>query len=140
MNYDTISKAWSGLGLDREFMSDASMGTVFIPYAFLGLRASEDGVLTISPALPTGLRRMGVRNVLYRGTHLTIEMGEDYLSLDGSNIPRPEALRVKVRLPAHVRRPGIDGRPVDGTRDEQGRLVLETDLRPFRIGFERSVR
>ena len=129
-----------GLGLDREFMSDAGMGTVFIPYAFLGLRASEEGVLTISPALPTGLRRVGVRNVLYRGNHLTIDAGADYLSLGGSNRPGPEGLRVKVHLPAHARRPSIDGGPVDGTRDEQGRLVLATDLRPFRIGFERSVR
>ncbi|MDP6108229.1 MAG: hypothetical protein QGI33_07330, partial [Candidatus Brocadiia bacterium] len=129
-----------GLGLDREFMSDASMGTVFIPYAFLGLRASEDGVLTVSPALPTGARRIGVRNVLYRGNHLTIEAGRDYVSLDGSRVPRPDGLRIKVRLPARARRPRIDGRAASGTRDEHGRLVLETDLRPLRIEFERPSR
>ena len=129
-----------GLGLDREFMSDASMGTVFVPYAFLGLRAGEDGALTISPALPTGVGRMGVRNVLYRGSHLTIEMGEDYLSLDGSHVPQADGLRVKLRLPAHARRPTIDGRRVAGRRDDQGRLVLETDLRPLRVEFGRSRR
>ena len=36
-----------GLGLDHEFLSDATLGTMFVLYAFLGMEATEDGVLDI---------------------------------------------------------------------------------------------
>jgi hypothetical protein len=123
-----------GLGLDREFLSDAGLGTLF-PLAFLGLRAEQDGVLDLAPALPSALTRLGVTNVFYRGSYLTVEAGRRSLRLSGS-IPAAAGLRVRVTFRGTP--PGarlmVDGRPcAEARRDAAGALALVTALRPLRV-------
>ncbi len=72
-----------GLGLDREFMSDAALGTIVPTYALLGLDVQEDGVLTISPSLPAGLDWLEVSNISFLGHRLTIRARRDGLSVRG---------------------------------------------------------
>lgn len=125
-----------GLGLDREFLSDASIGTTFPLYAFLGVSANEDGVLTIAPALPSKLEKIGVSNVFYRGNHLTIEAGRTYVSLKGSSTPKSAGLSARVlfrRAPAGsvVQ---VDGKPAAAVaRDASGGLEVTVELKPCLI-------
>lgn len=125
-----------GLGLDREFLSDACMGTSFVVHAFLGLDAAADGVLTICPALPSRLERVGARNVFYRGNHLTIEAGRNYISLEGSSTPAASGLKARAvfRNVPKGARVLVDGREATGAhRDGRGTLSMLADLRPCRI-------
>ncbi len=85
-----------GLGLDREFMSDAAIGTTFIPFAFLGIEAKGDKVLSVQPAIPSQLEKVGVRNVYYHRNYLTIEAGKDYVSFKGSKMVGESGLQVEV--------------------------------------------
>jgi hypothetical protein len=125
-----------GLGLDREFLSDGSLGTEFVFHAFLGVRCEKDGVLTIRPAVPSGLEYVGVENVCFRGNHLRIEAGKDYVSLEGSRIPSSTGLTAAVTF-RNVP-PGaavtVDGKPADSAaKDETGAVTVTVDLRPVRI-------
>lgn len=125
-----------GLGLDREFLSDSAMGTIFVPFAFLGLAVEEDGVLTVSPALPSALDRLAVSNVFFRGNHLRIEAGRDYVSLGGGLLPHTEGLRARI-LFRHTP-PGatawIGGERVRScTRRADGTLVVDVPLGSVRV-------
>lgn len=121
-----------GLGLDREFLSDAALGTAFVPLAFLGLDAAQDGVLTIAPAVPSSLQRIGASGIFYRGRHLTIEAGHEGLSLV-SDVPRDDGLfaRIVFRTRPTDVVPFVDGRParwrmLEGERWPCIRVPLKT--------------
>lgn len=125
-----------GLGLDREFLSDASLGTVFLLYAFLGVDSTEDGVIDIRPAVPTKLEKIGVKNVFYRGNYLTIEAGRNYVSLVGSKIVDGNNLMVRVLFRnagkhAKVFLDGQEYKNVMCLRD--GSVVVVSSLSPVRI-------
>ncbi|MDH7603213.1 MAG: hypothetical protein QHI38_13830, partial [Armatimonadota bacterium] len=125
-----------GLGLDREFLSDASLGTVFILYAFLGVDATEDGVLDIRPAVPTALHKVGVRNVFYRGNYLTIESGRNYVSLAQSRVSNANGLKVRVlfRRAVGAKKVFIDGKECSSfVRARDGSVTVVVDLAPVRI-------
>ncbi|MDO8587821.1 MAG: hypothetical protein Q7T82_12375 [Armatimonadota bacterium] len=130
-----------GLGLDREFLSDASLGTLFLLYAFLGVDATEDGVISVAPAIPTRLDKIGVRNVYYRGNYLTIEAGGDYVSFQGSKITGAAGLKARVTFP---RPPGgfeilVDGKRAGRyTKGPDGEVTVVTDLQPVRIELRRK--
>lgn len=124
-----------GLGLDHEFLSDSSLGTIFLLSAFLGVDATEDGVLSIAPAIPAKLDKIGVENVFYRGNHLRIEAGRDYVSLEGSTIPAGSGLRLHVTL--RNAPPGavlyVDGKLARSGRTTDSSVQVTTDLRPVRV-------
>lgn len=125
-----------GLGLDREFLSDASLGTEFLFYAFLGIDSREDVVITIRPAIPLELDKIGVTNVYYRGNHLKIEAGRDYVSLAGSKIPNGAGLKARIILrnvPAKAQffADGILIRDIN--RQKNGSASVTVDLHPMRI-------
>jgi Glycosyl hydrolase family 65, C-terminal domain len=125
-----------GLGMDREFLSDAALGTVFVPEAFLRVDAPEDGVLALAPTLPSGLDKIGMRNLFYRGNHLTVEASWGYVSLEGSRIPNVSGLRLRVTLRNVPERFVclVDGKPVEeAKRNARGEVTVETDLAPVRI-------
>ena len=129
-----------GLGLDREFLSDASLGTVFLVYAFLGVDAKADGVISVEPAIPSRLDRIGVRNVYYHGSYLTIEAGRDYVSFEGSKMNGAAGLRASVALRAPSGRFEIlvgGKRAKRFTRRADGAVVVMTDLKPVRIEMAR---
>jgi hypothetical protein len=125
-----------GLGLDHEFLSDGSLGTEFLFYAFLGIDTNEDNVLSICPAVPSQLDKIGVTNVFYRGNHLTVEAGRYYVSLQGSRITDHQGMKVKITLRGvpdnfHV---FVDGAPVhDYARGRNGDITITTDLNPVRV-------
>lgn len=125
-----------GIGLDREFLSDASLGAVVPLYAFLGLDTARDGFLTIAPALPAALERFGVRNVWYRGRYLdiTARRGSVVIACRSATVgdraeavvrlPRPDAGRAVALVngqPAQPRESGnaieADFALVDGTTE-----------------------
>ena len=124
-----------GLGLDREFLSDASLGTLFLLYAFLGVDAKEDGVISVAPAIPTRLDKIGVRNVYYRGNYLTIEAGKGCVSFEGSKINNATGLKVRVafRNAPKGARVFVGGKPLPGVHRTRDGLVALTDLRPVRV-------
>lgn len=125
-----------GLGLDREFLSDGSLGTQFVFHAFLGAKVERDGELRLAPAVPSALERIGVENVHFRGCHLRIEAGRDYVSLEGSRMASEEPLTLGVAFADAPRSATVwvDGQRAEGTeRDAAGRLVVRTALRPVRI-------
>jgi len=124
-----------GLGLDREFLSDASLGTLFLLYAFLGVDAREDGVISVAPAIPTRLGKVGVRNVYYRGNYLTVEAGKDYVSFEGSKIENATGLKVRVtfRNAPKGARVFVDGKPLSSVRGTRDGLVAVMDLQPVRM-------
>lgn len=125
-----------GLGLDREFLSDSCLGTVFPLFAFMGVDAIEDRVLSIAPAVPSELDKVGVRNVFYHNNYLTIEAGKDYVSLAGSRITDADGLKVRVTLPnvPEGAELFLDGKPhADVERAPDGRATIFADLKPLRI-------
>jgi len=125
-----------GLGLDREFLSDASLGTVFLLYAFLGVDAEEDGIIDVKPAIPSQLQKIGVRNVFYRGNYLTIEAGRYYVSLVGSKITNSSGLKLRVQFRNLGGRKNVflNGKRYDHViRDKSGFITVITDLAPVRI-------
>ncbi len=125
-----------GLGLDREFLSDGSLATAFLPFAFLGLSADKDGILSIVPSVPSRLDKIVVRNVFYRRNHLDIEAGRGYVSLDGSRIPNPGGLRLSVTFRGVSGRFEVllDGKSFRGwKRDGEGNITVSTSLKPCRI-------
>lgn len=125
-----------GLGLDREFLSDSCLGTLFLFGAFLGIEAVEDGVLSVSPALPTQLDKIGVKNVFYRGNYLTIESGRSYVSFEGSKISNGKGLKVKVTLSKVPKKFDllVDGKLTKGYKaNKDGSVSVITDLAPVRI-------
>lgn len=125
-----------GLGLDREFLSDGSLATAFLPLAFLSLRADRDGVLSITPSVPTQLERIAVRNVFYRGNHLDIEAGRRYLSLAGSRMPNSKGLSISVTFRNIAGRFEVllDGKPYrEWKRDGEQNVTVTTSLKPCRI-------
>jgi len=125
-----------GLGLDREFLSDAALGTAFVPFAFLGLSAAEDGVLTVAPAVPSVLEWLAAENVFYRGNHLRIEAGHDYVDLKGSNLSNADGLSlcVRFRFAFPQQQVWVDGQPVARSRpDAEGGLVTRVPLRVCRV-------
>jgi hypothetical protein len=125
-----------GLGLDREFLSDASLGTVFLLYAFLGVDAEEDGIIDVKPAIPSQLQKIGVRNVFYRGNYLTIEAGRYYVSLVGSRIANSSGLKLRVQFRNVGGRKNLflNGKRYDHViRDKSGFITVITDLAPVRI-------
>lgn len=128
-----------GLGLDREFLSDSCLGTAYLPFAFLSVKAEEDCVLSIAPAIPSELEKIGVKNIFYHGNHLNIEAGKDYVSLKGSKIADSGKLKVRVTF-SNLRQDAkilIDGQAaVTETTGETGVTVL-TDLAPVRIEARR---
>jgi hypothetical protein len=125
-----------GLGLDREFLSDASLGTAFILYAFLGARADTNRTLSVTPALPTGVAKMGVKNVFYRNNHLTIEAGSRYVSFEGSRIPYPQGLKVEVTFikPPECYEVYADRKRIRKLqKNSNGSITVISKLRPIRI-------
>lgn len=125
-----------GLGLDHEFLSDASLGSVFLFYAFLGIDSTEDGVIDIRPALPSQLDKIGVTNVYYRGNYLTIEAGRNYVSLEGSDIKHGHGLKARITLRNLPKRFDVmvDGKPCRSYSRGPGRAItVILDLRPARI-------
>lgn len=125
-----------GLGLDREFLSDSCLGTLFILRAFLGVDAVEDGILSISPYIPTHLSKIGVTNVFYRGNYLTIESGRNYVSLEGSKISNSKNLKVKVtfsKLPAKFDLLVNRKLTKDYNANKDGSITVIADLAPVRI-------
>lgn len=124
-----------GLGLDREFLSDASLGTAVIPLAFLGLEARQEGILDIAPSLPTQLDRLGVENVLYRGNHLRIEAGRHRVSLSGSRIA--DATGLKLRITFRAAPSGavalVDGKPSRHRRLSDGAIEVTCALGPVTV-------
>lgn len=124
-----------GLGLDREFLSDSALGTAFVPLAFLGLSAAEDGVLSVSPAVPSVLDWLATENVCYHGNHVRVEAGHNYVSLEGSRLPKAEGLtlRVRFRQAAPQAAAWVGGRPVRFTREADGGMVVETPLAAVRV-------
>jgi hypothetical protein len=123
-----------GIGLDHEFLSDASLGTEFIFHAFLGIDSREDGIIDIAPKVPSQLDKIGCENVCYRGNHLRIEAGRGYVSLEGSKIPNDSGLKARITfrdVPAGSTITG--GRRTDPVRrNPDGTVTLITDLRPAR--------
>jgi hypothetical protein len=130
-----------GLGLDREFLSDASLGTEFLFYAFLGVDAREDGMISVAPAIPTKLDKIGVRNVFYRGNYLTIEAGRDYVSFADSKLTNASGIKARVTL-SNVPKGApilVDGKPVTGVRrGANGTATVIIDLKPVRIEFRQT--
>jgi hypothetical protein len=127
-----------GLGLDNEFLSDASLGTAFVPFAFLGLSATEDGVLSVAPAVPSALEWLAAENVCYRGNYLRIKAGGGYVSLEGSRLPNAEGLSLDVHFRAAT--PGqevlVDDQPITGARPApEGGLVVRLPLRACRVAL-----
>jgi len=130
-----------GLGLDHEFLSDGSLETAFIPFAFLGLRAEADKVLSVTPAVPSQLEKIGVRNVFYRGNHLTIEAGRNYVSLDGSRIPNGKGLEVRITFRNAPSRCKVlvSGKPYRSfKRDRDGSVTVLLPLSPVRVEVGRG--
>jgi hypothetical protein len=129
-----------GLGLDREFLSDGSLGTAFIPLAFLGLKADKEGVLSVTPAVPSSLSKIGVRNVFYRGNHLTIEAGKNYVSFHGSRIPNGTGLKALITFknPPSFARVLVDGSPLASgvQKNADGSISVKLDLRPVTVKLE----
>lgn len=123
-----------GLGLDREFLSDGSLGTLFVPLAFLGLKSEEEGILDVAPAVPSALGLIGVENVFYRGNYIRIEAGHGYVSLEGSRIDTAEDLRVRVRFrnAPHDARVWIGDQPTESAYRDGDDLCVVTPLRPVR--------
>jgi hypothetical protein len=121
-----------GLGLDREFLSDGSLGTVFPLAAFLGIHADEDRVLTIAPALPSALDKLGVQNLYYQGCHWRIEAGKNYIDIKTDD-PATAGLKLKARLPSHPKTSVyLNGKQYPSRSD--GRFVwIETNLNTLRI-------
>ena len=133
--------ASGGLGLDREFLSDSSCGTTFPLYAFLGVNTWRDGVLEIAPALPAELPKLGARKVFYRGSHLTIEAGTGYVSLEGSHIKPGDRSRLEVTFPAGQGVPDVRvaGKPYYAWEQlSDGRIRVLLSLRPVKIEVKRS--
>lgn len=125
-----------GLGLDREFLSDAALGTAFVPLVFLGIEAPEDGVLAITPAVPSALEHVGMRNLYYRGNHISVTAGQHYVSLVGSRLPHAEGLQARVTLheapcPARVLVNGQDH--ADFQQTDSGTVVVTLPLASVRI-------
>ncbi|MHB1456925.1 MAG: hypothetical protein ACYC0V_08435, partial [Armatimonadota bacterium] len=125
-----------GLGLDHEFLSDASLGTEFLFYAFLGIDSQEDGVITIRPAIPSEVSKIGVTNVFFRGNHLTIEAGRGYISLVGSSISNGAGLKARIIMrdvPAEYRL-FTDGIPIRGAkRLKDGSVSVLIELKLMKI-------
>jgi len=124
-----------GIGLDHEFLSDGSLGTEFLLHAFLGVDASEDGILSVTPAVPSQLDKIGVTNVYFRGNHVTVEAGRGYVSFEGSQIPKGDGLKARVTFrnaPPHSD-VFVNGKRASATRGPKGSLTVTTDLRPVRI-------
>ncbi len=123
-----------GLGLDREFLSDAAIGMIFIYHAFLGIDSNQDGIIDIRPAVPSQLDKVGVTNVFYRGNYLKIEAGKGYVSLEGSDLPKPENLELRVTFknaPVGARI-YIDGKPATFKRSKSAIQVV-TSLKGVKI-------
>lgn len=126
-----------GIGLDREFLSDSSLGAAVPLYAFLGIETTEDGVLRIAPALPSGLEAIGVQNLYYRGRHLDIEARGASVSLTSRGAqagPKPR-LRVSLVAGPDLERVLLNERPVPCHR-RAGRLEA---LVPLEDGVTRVV-
>ncbi len=100
-----------GLGLDREFMSDAGLGTLIPLYALLGIDTFEDGVLTLAPSLPNGLEWLEVSNVFYRGRYITVRLRRDGLALECTPAG-PSSLSIRLVFPdsRKVRAVSVNGR------------------------------
>jgi len=128
-----------GLGLDREFLSDAGLGTTFIPLAFLGIRTEKNRVLSVTPALPTGVSKLGVENVFYRGNHLTIEAGPRYVSFEDSRITDAKGLKVEVTFidPQGRDKVSAGGKRVRNVRkNPDGSVTVSLNLRPVRVQLD----
>ncbi|MEM7353791.1 MAG: hypothetical protein AAF657_23530, partial [Acidobacteriota bacterium] len=69
--------AAGSLALDVETGARASMGTTFMPHAFLGLETEVLGTLRVAPKIPSQLDWIGVDNVYFQGNHVDIEAGRD---------------------------------------------------------------
>lgn len=122
-----------GLGLDREFLSDGSLGTLFPLTAFLGIHAESDGVLTIAPAIPSALDKLGVKNVYYHGQHVQIEAGRNYVDIRGESFPE-QGLRAKVRMgPAGSNATVYVNGKLENSQRIGDFLWVTTDLEPGRI-------
>ncbi|MCE5198335.1 MAG: hypothetical protein ABFD54_13500 [Armatimonadota bacterium] len=123
-----------GIGLDREFLSDSSLGTIFMERAFMGIDSHDECVLSVSPAVPSQLKKIGVENVYFRGNHINIEAGKGYVSFAGSKIPNGNGLKAKVTLMAPSGSTVyVDGKPVNSTANPDGTLTVITDLKPVYI-------
>jgi hypothetical protein len=123
-----------GLGLDHEFLSDASLGPQFLFHAFLGIDSTEDGIIDIAPKVPTQSDKIGCENVYYRGNHLKIEAGRGYVSLEGSQMPNPSGLKARItfmNVPKSFVLTG--GKSTDQVRrNPDGTVTLVTDLKSGR--------
>ncbi|MBM3496862.1 MAG: hypothetical protein FJX72_21455, partial [Armatimonadetes bacterium] len=116
-----------GIGLDREFLSDSSLGTLVPLYAFLGLDAHEDGVLTVAPCLPTGLTSLRVDNVLYRGRLLHIEASPSRVTIAGARSADGLKVRVQFRTAGRRATVTVNGSPVP-SRLAGGRTTVTAAL------------
>ena len=87
-----------GLGLDREFLSDASLGTIVPFMAFLGVDTAAEGILTVRPSVPGDLDFVEVANIHYRGQLLTIRADHQGLSVYGVSDPQRQC-RLRLLLP-----------------------------------------
>ncbi len=71
----------------------------------------------------------------YHGNHVRVEAGHNYVSLEGSRLPKAEGLtlRVRFRQAAPQAAAWVGGRPVRFTREADGGMVVETPLAAVRV-------
>lgn len=91
--------------------------------------------------MPAELPRLGARKVFYRGSHLTIEAGAGYVSLEGSHIKPGDRSRLEVTFPAEqgVLEVRVAGKPYHAWEQlPDGRIRVFLSLRPVKIEVRRQ--
>ncbi|MFQ3549232.1 MAG: glycosyl hydrolase family 65 protein [Armatimonadota bacterium] len=110
------------------------MALFSIYHAFLGIDSNQDGIIEICPAVPSQLSKVGISNVFYRGKHLKIEAGKDYVSLKGSKIPKADGLKLRITFrnaPAEAK-VFVDGKAVP-FKKSKNEIQIITSLQPVKI-------
>lgn len=114
------------IGIDCEFL-EAALMFVSVPDAFFGMDPGPDGVLTVSPSMPSSLNYWRMENLLFGGVSYDLSIGKYFVQLSG--VGADSSLKVKVMLP----KPGFDftveyrGEPIAYT-EEDGRIAVTVPL------------
>ncbi|MBO4251798.1 MAG: hypothetical protein J5911_03945, partial [Clostridia bacterium] len=118
------------LGLDSEFLENAIIYAI-VPFAFFGLEGTSDGLLSVTPSLPNGLKFWRMENLMFRNIRYDLQIGKNYVlieSVRGNTLNQ----KIKLNFAFNGKDPAvyIDGEKVDSSYYvfANNTVTVETDF------------
>lgn len=121
-----------GIGLDEEFLESALL-LAAIPYGFFGLESGAEGILSVSPSLPSQLDWWKMENLRYCGVNYDLSVGENFVQISYVR-GKTDGLQIRVTLKkAGGQKVYIDGAETSNYTEKDGQVTVTVPFKGCKI-------